>query len=124
MSAPQDDGYDISAVRDVGYDYGVRGGNGHEDVSRTQASDARAAEPAVTIVLSKEAQAALERIKRSEQTDNTQRAERSAREIAAAAGVSDATAKQAAQPMRSPPPAKGAALFRANLEASVKSPKE
>lgn len=124
MSAPQDDGFDISAVRDVGYDYGARTGGDHEDVRRHEPMDARAAEPAVTIVLSKEAQAALERIKRREEAGDAQRAERSAREIAAAAGVSDATAKQAAQATRSPPPAKGAALFRANLEASIKTPKE
>jgi len=73
--------------------------------------------PAYEISFSSEAKAALEAIRAKESDDRADRARQGAKEIAAAAGVSEAKAVDIAQPLRSPPPAKGVALFQANLSS-------
>lgn len=117
MSSGYIDSIDVSPTRDVG----------HENASSIAAQRLRAveaapvqaaAEPSVRITLSAEAKVALEGIRRAaEENAREDHAMRGAKEIAAAAGVSEAEAVQVAQPLRSPPPAKGAALFQANLTA-------
>ena len=121
MSNGFDDGYDVAAVRGVGHDQPAHWGDDH--VTAHAASAIAAPTPgstreAVKISLSPEAKAVLETIERDRAVEQ---ARRGAKEIAAAAGVSEAKAVAAAQPTRSPPPAKGAALFQANLPDSDKT---
>jgi|GEM_PF-2721393 len=118
MSSPSDDGFDVAGVRDVGADQAYHAG----EIAAPARDDVPAARPdapaeAVKISLSPEAKAAIEVIERARNAEN---AKRGAKEIAAVAGVSESQAVQAAQPQRSPPPAKGAALFQANLAADAK----
>ena len=71
--------------------------------------------PAYEISISPEAKAALETVKKQETAARAETAIQGAKEIAAAAGLSESEAVQLAQPLRSPPPAKGVTLFQANL---------
>ncbi len=77
-------------------------------------------DPAFEITISPKAQAVLDGM-RSAKTEEVRAdvARQGAREVAAAAGVSEAEAVQAAQPLRSPPPAKGVVLFQANMTAVI-----
>ena len=78
--------------------------------------------PSVEIVLSAEAKAALQTLTtaRAKGEERAERAVQSAREVASATGMSeaDADAVAAAQPLRSPPPAKAVVMFQASLGAS------
>lgn len=122
MSSPNDDGYEILSARDASSAYGVA--DHYSATPRMTQAETVAAAPAdvaVKITLSPEAKAAIagQTNRAAEQAQATA----SAKEIAAVAGVSQATAVQATQPTRAPPPAKGAALFQANLSAD-RNPKE
>jgi len=121
MSSPPDDGYEVSLSREASYAYDTADRH-HTARPVTQAeATAAPADQAVKITLSPEAQAAMAGM--AGRTTERAQATASAKEIAAVAGVSEATAVQAAQPKRAPPPAKGAALFQANLSAD-RAPKE
>lgn len=80
----------------------------------------RLQEGVVEITLSPEAQATLASINadREKTTERAERAVQGAKEVAATAGVSEAEAVAAAQPLRSPPPAKGVVMFQANMGAA------
>lgn len=120
MSGNYDRRIDVAPARDVGHEYphapSPRPVRETDAAAPTPAVDAR--QPSVIVVLSPEAQAVLDGLRKAERADL---ALRGAKEIAAAVGVSEAKAVQAAQPSRSPPPAKGAALFQANLAANSHS---
>lgn len=116
MSDSFDTGVDFSLTREVSH---TEAAHFYDAPERTTVEAAAAAveRPSVIISLSPEAKAAVQGV-RADAVERSQReAIRGAKEIAAAAGVSEAQAVQAAQPTRSPPPAKGAALFQANLTA-------
>ena len=74
----------------------------------------------VEIVLSAEAKAALQTLTtaRAKSDERAERAVQSAREVASATGMSEADAVAAAQPLRSPPPAKAVVMFQASLGAT------
>lgn len=76
--------------------------------------------PSVEIVLSAEAKAALQTLTtaRAKGEERAERAVQSAREVASATGMSEADAVAAAQPLRSPPPAKAVVMFQASLGAT------
>ncbi len=119
MSNAFDDGYEISPIRDSGYGYDTpyRGETERHQPAAVSAATPTRVEESVIITLSPEAKVVLENIKHAEHSAETERAKRGAKEIAAITGVTEAEAVQVAQPLRSPPPAKGAALFQANLTA-------
>jgi len=122
MSSPTDDGYEISPTRDAGYAYDVA--DHYSATQRATQAETVAAAPAnvaVKITLSPEAKAAMAGM--THRAADQAKATASAKEIAAVAGVSEAKAVQATQPLRAPPPAKGAALFQANLSADRTSKK-
>ena len=126
MSNAFDDGFDVAPVRDVGHDYGGAARDHHAEYEADRATAAAVVTyeraPAVKIDLSPEAKATLAAIENAERARAADQAHHAAKEIAAATGVSETEAVDAAQPLRSPPPAKGAALFQANLTAE--KPKE
>ena len=76
--------------------------------------------PSVEIVLSAEAKAALQTLTtaRAKGEERAERAVQSAREVASATGMSEADAVAAAQPLRSPPPAKAVVMCQASLGAT------
>ncbi len=72
--------------------------------------------PSVEIVLSAEAKAALQTLTtaRPKGEERAECAVQSATEVASATGISEADAVAAAQPLRSPPPAKAIVMFQAS----------
>lgn len=116
MSSPTDDAYELSMSRDISHAYDVADHYAPQRVATAAETVAAApANEAVKITLSPEAKAAMEGIR--EKTAEREQASQRAKEIAAVSGVSEAEAVHIAQPTRSPPPAKGAALMQANLTA-------
>ena len=114
MSNFLDEGAQISPIRPSV----APAAHSHREAT-TEPQKAQAEEsPAFEISISPEAKAALERIKQRETAERADQAMQGAKEIAAAAGVSETEAVHIAQPMRSPPPAKGVALFQANLTSN------
>lgn len=112
MSNLLDDGAHVTSARGVANTVL----NAQRELPARQQPQREVAAPAVEITLSPEAKTALETL-RSETSERAERARQGAKEIAAAAGVSESKAVHIAQPLRSPPPAKGAALFQANIVA-------
>lgn len=114
MSSSTDDGYEVALSAYAGHAHSF---GGSQAALRTPA-EAVAAAPAteaVKVTLSPEAKAALASMadRPADRVEATARV----RELAAATGVSETEAAQLAQATRAPPPAKGAALFQANLTA-------
>ncbi len=84
----------------------------HEPISPEAVAPA---DPAYKIKISPEAKAALENIRQREQAISSEDTASRAREVAVAAGVSQSEAQLVVQSLRSPPPAKGVAIFQVNL---------
>ena len=118
MSSPMDDSIDVGAVRDGAADYSV---SSYRHVEESpEPAGGHGDSPSVTISISSEAKAAME-TGRPDPAEVRRKAMRDAKEIAAAAGVTEAQAVQAIQPSRNPPAAKGAALYQANLTSEKSS---
>ncbi|MGZ0187505.1 MAG: hypothetical protein ACKVH0_05795 [Alphaproteobacteria bacterium] len=113
MSNMFDDGAHISPVRAATSPTQQH----HREVAARDVQSVKVVEPAFKIDLSPEAKAALDGIREKETTERADRAMQSAKEISATVGVSAEKAVDVVQPTRSPPPAKGVALFQANLSA-------